>query len=523
MLRFLRKADSASTLLLLGLFLIWNWRLANVAALNPEHIVRADLLTLFAWKTAFFAGLALSLYAVTRAIRQSLQGIAYALVFWLLGASLVNAVSTGAVLQLAVNLTLVLAVIFIVGFVLTRHYEIASRVAAVFGAVVCGMQAQGVLDVLTTPSIDSTLSGLEADLPPPGAQESLPHIIYIVPDRYASNANLRAFYGYSNEHFTAELETRGFHVWDAQNANYPKTFASLASTLNSEYLDPVVKRIPKDATSHNYLSPLIQDFAAQRALQARGYEYTHIGSWWEPTKQNASADYNFDDESLIFNLLTRIYLEQTPLVFLLAEAESQKTPCEIVDDKAALVRERAREERPQFVFWHSLVTHDPYIFDPTGACRDESEERYFYRDYDARTAAYLQHIEHFNRITLKLIDEVRADASRDIIIVIQSDEGPFPEALVRSSEMPGINEYDFLAAPLQEMQRKHGVFNAIYLPSRDYESAQALSSPVNNFRLIFRELTGADIPLLPDRAYSFKYDHQPYDLEDVSERIEARE
>lgn len=522
MLGLLRKADRDSVLLMVGLFLIWNWRLASVTALNPQHVVRGDLLTLFAWKTAIFVGLALGLFVITRNLQQTLLGIAYAIVFWLLGANLVIAALSGAILQVGLYLILIIAAAFIVRYVITRHQEITSQIVAIFGAVVVGMQVPGLFGVITAPNVNAELSGLEADLPADvsGAQ---PHVIYIVPDRYASNANLRALYDFSNTAFTDELDALGFHVWNDQYANYPKTFISLASTLNGEYLDPVLERIPETAPSYSHLTPLIQDFAARRALQARGYEYTHIGSWWGPTKRNAFADQNFNDESLPFNQLTKVYLEETPLIFLLAQAEAQRTPCEIVEDKTALIREQVRAERPQFIFWHAFVTHDPYIFEADGSCRDLDEERYFAEDYEARTTAYLQHIEHFNRITLELIEGVRADASREVIIVIQSDEGPYPEALVRAGEETGLTDYNFLSAAPSEIARKQGVFNAIYLPSRDYAAAEALTTPVNNFRLIFRELTGTPIPLLPDRAYSFEYEHQPYALEEISTNLRAEE
>ena len=41
--------------------------------------------------------------------------------------------------------------------------------------------------------------------------------------------------------------------------------------------------------------------------------------------------------------------------------------------------------------------------------------------------------------------------------------------------------------------------------------------------LFFRELTGEAVPLLPDRAYSFASEAQPYDLEEVSAELRAAE
>ncbi|MEO1553601.1 MAG: hypothetical protein AAFR82_06660, partial [Pseudomonadota bacterium] len=277
------------------------------------------------------------------------------------------------------------------------------------------------------------------------------------------------------------------------------------------------------AKSYSYMNPLIKDFAARRALQARGYSYTHIGTWWGPTKANPWADYNYNDETLPIDELTKAYLQFTPLVFLLEQVDAQKTDCEIIDDKVELIHKQVQSPTPQFIFWHSLLTHAPYVFEDDGSCRHPKQERNFIADYDARQQIYLKHIEQFNRISLELIDSVFRDASRDVIIVIQSDEGPFSEGLVQAANGSRKTPYNYLEAPLQDIKRKHGVFNAIYFPSRDYEAARDLRSPVNNFRLIFRELSGQSVPLLPDKAYSFEFDHYPYDLQDISQELQSDE
>lgn len=510
-------------LLSLGLFLLWNWRLASVTALNPEHIDRAEWLQLFGWKTAAFLTLSLCLFAAFRKMRPTLLGVACFIVFWLLGRNLIAAIHDFDLLSIVLQLVMLGGAMFIVCYAIIKHFEVTALAVAIYGGVVVGMQAPGLYSVLSTKSLNQTLSGFETDMAAMSGDlltdENLPHIIYIVPDRYASNKKLNSLYDYSNASFTSELEARGFYVWDDQYANYPKTFMSLASTLNADYLDSLTQKIPRKATSYSYLSPLIRDFAVRRALQARGYDYTHVGAWWTPTKRNLLADRNFNDQRVPFDQLTQVYIEQTPLVFLLVRAEAQKTVCEVIDDKVEFIREQVRSDGPQFVFWHTLITHDPYIFGDDGTCRSEKTDRIFARDYERRKQAYLNHIEHFNRISLDLIDSVFQNSTRDVILVIQSDEGPYPESLVLASNDLSPSPYNYLAASLSEKQRKHGVFNAIYLPSQDYDAARDLRTPVNNFRLIFRELTGQPIRLLPDRVYSFEMDHHPYELTDISQDL----
>ena len=66
-----------------------------------------------------------------------------------------------------------------------------------------------------------------------GKPSDLPDIFYVIPDRYASRATLVKEFGFDNGSFYAELRKRGFFVSENSWSNYPKTFQSMASTLNS--------------------------------------------------------------------------------------------------------------------------------------------------------------------------------------------------------------------------------------------------------------------------------------------------
>jgi len=518
MWRAFQRLDRAALLLLLGLFLLWNWRFASVTAHNHPYLIPSDVLQLFAWKTLAFIGVLSGLFLVTRSVQRTLIGVTFCVIMWLFGGALVSAVVSADVLKVVFYSVLIVGVAVLAGYMIKAYPKPSGSLVAVYGAVLCGLQAPGVFAALTTSTVQDPLKGFETSLPL-DLNEPLPHIIYVVPDRYASNAVLRSQYGFSNEGFTEELSALGFHIWDNQYANYPKTFQSLASTLNSDYLDPVLEGVGEKRTSYSYLTPLIQDFAARRALQERGYSYKHIGSWWEPTRLNSWANETFADVTLPHAEITRAYFEVTPLKGLLAQAEAKRTPCEIVDEKLSFIRHSIESETPQFILWHTLMTHDPYIFNDDGSCRDLDEDRHFVNVYDDRKTEYIKHVEHFNRIMLELITSVFRESERDVIFVIQSDEGPFPKDLVRAVYGTDQEPYNYWQASQTDKRQKHGIFNAIYLPSQAYDEAIGLRSPVNNFRLIFRELTGQDIPLLPDRFYSFEFDHHPYNLRDISDEL----
>ncbi len=117
-----------------------------------------------------------------------------------------------------------------------------------------------------------------------------PDVYYIILDRYAGEDTLREVYGYDNSAFYEALEERGFTIAHHSWAGYFKTALSLVSSLSMDYLDP---------TAYNQSSPdnfgaihaaLQHRLAAPATLKELGYEYVHIGNWWEPSSKNVDAD-----------------------------------------------------------------------------------------------------------------------------------------------------------------------------------------------------------------------------------------
>jgi len=71
------------------------------------------------------------------------------------------------------------------------------------------------------------------------SRQELPDIYYIILDDYARSDILKDLYHYDNTAFMAWLRARGFYTADESHSNYSQTMLSLASSLNSVYLDPI--------------------------------------------------------------------------------------------------------------------------------------------------------------------------------------------------------------------------------------------------------------------------------------------
>ncbi|MGH2429031.1 MAG: hypothetical protein ACRDGV_09145 [Candidatus Limnocylindria bacterium] len=346
-----------------------------------------------------------------------------------------------------------------------------------------------------------------------------PDIYYIVLDRYASAKALDETYGFDNSAFYAALEERGFYVAAQSHANYIKTPLSLVSTLDMDYLNGEALRASASSGGDN--GPI------HRALRGRlvvpswlkelGYEYIQVANWWEPTRDNVDADRVFRYEG---QTEFTAALLQTTLVRAWAEPSEPGDPWSWPVLRAHSEYELDRLEEipslpgPKFVFAHLLLPHDPYVFDVDGSFMDREQVA-----EQGHPESYLRQLQFISGRILDIIDGIIEDSGPDSIILLQSDEGPFP-ARYRSDEM----DFDWLhEASDAELEEKLGILNAYRLPGVDPEQAGLTQSisPVNSFRIVFGEYFAADLPLLPDRIYAHRSNNRFYDFFEVTHRLRA--
>jgi hypothetical protein len=351
----------------------------------------------------------------------------------------------------------------------------------------------------------------------PADPERLPDVYNIILDRYASSLALDEIYDFDNEPFLTQLEERGFSVARRAHANYIKTPLSLGSSLNLDYLDvQALKAAAEDGAdrepAHRLLS---QHLVVPAALKDLGYRYYHIANWWTPSATNVDADrvfqYEGQDE---FSTV----LAQTTLLRAFNEPEAAPTdPWDWRVLRAHTDYELARLDEiptlpgPKFVFAHLLIPHDPYVFDADGSFMDRAQV-----SAQGQPESYRRQLTYTNARMLRLIDRIVAGSGRDAIIVLQADEGPFPERY-------RANEWGFKwrEAGDAELEEKFGILFAMRVPGANLEGAGFHDgiTPVNTFRLIFNARFGTDLPLLPDRTWAHEDLYHFYDFFEITDRL----
>ncbi|HEY7847640.1 MAG TPA: hypothetical protein VIC83_05560 [Candidatus Limnocylindria bacterium] len=333
-----------------------------------------------------------------------------------------------------------------------------------------------------------------------------PDIYYIILDRYANADTLSQIYQFDNEPFLRELEERGFtiarHAW----ANYFKTALSLYSSLNMRHIDPEALGIDMSRPSgfREIQAALRDHLAVPTALKSIGYDYVHLGGWWEPTASNTDADvslrYQGSTEFVSAVWATTMLSLIWPPVYGGTGPDGETMPFGELARDAAMYTFDALEDAagrpgPTFVFAHVLLPHPPYIFNADGSPVDRNTA-----NHRPERINYIEQLQWTNRRVLQAIDRLTAHApdEPDPIVIVQADEGPFPPAFSRNE-----GGFQWLDASPREIQQKFGILNAVRLPGVDPASFgfNDESSPVNQFRIVFNAYFGTDLPLLPDETY----------------------
>jgi hypothetical protein len=341
-------------------------------------------------------------------------------------------------------------------------------------------------------------------LPPPIPAVMPDHprdIYYIILDRYASASSLSEFFGYDNTPFLNELRDRGFVIADDAWANYLKTAFSLVSSLSMDYLDGDALRDGDPATFGPIFARLQDHLTVPLTLTDLGYEYVHIGNYWEPTSTNVDADlvlrYEEGSEFGAAVWSTTALSPLSPPVRI--DTDSEVT--QLYQDARGhalfgfnAVEDAASRPGPTYTFAHILMPHPPYVFNLDGSMPTPEEMK-------SRTEEqqYVIQLEWTNQRVLQMLDTIMdAPPDQQPIVILQADEGPWPHAFTADEK-----NFQWLKASAAQIRQKYGILNAMYLPGVDPAAAGFTqeTSPVNEFRIVFNAYFGTDLPILPNDVY----------------------
>ncbi len=371
---------------------------------------------------------------------------------------------------------------------------------------------------------DVALAAREAEAGDVGtvSAESRPDIYWIILDRYGSDDVVRDYYDHDISPFLEQLRKRGLYIAEAATANYLKTVSNLVAARNMEYLDG--DELLERAAATDDWGPLYRDmkgsFGILEFLRPLGYRFIYSGSHWDYVASHDEADVNYvlDDEQDEFGgiLGETTLLQAAEMLGGVAPSDTRQRYWLRTHFQWESLHDTIRLGSPKFVHAHIAVPHKPYIFEPDGRFvpKDVELER-------TREENYANNAEFANASVLSLVDALlAADPEHPPIIVIQSEEGPWPKRF--EDEGSGFSWTD--EATDEELHEKFGILLAFFMPGLPGDRAEEAGlyssiSLVNEFRVILNHYFGTEYELLPDRNYVWPAQSQIYEFVDVTDRV----
>jgi hypothetical protein len=302
---------------------------------------------------------------------------------------------------------------------------------------------------------------------------------------------LRTVYNFDNSEFLDGLRRRGFLVADKSCSNYSHTLLSLASSLNMTYLEDLGHTLQAHDRNKKAIFSMTHGNRVSRFFKSQGYRYATNLTVYEVTGVSETADVTY---SLTSPWIRGEFVDR----LMGSTAASLFRPNKVDYHRHALesIRDAARLEGPKFVFWHLLLPHNPFVFDRHGNVTQAAYSR-MDDDDESRKQPYLDQMMFLNGKMLQIVDDILKSSRTPPIIIIQGDHGPMAKMPRRSSG----NQKAWLPSAAERMP----ILNAYLVPDAVRAKLYPAITPVNTFRILFSELFGADLPLLPDRSYFCHY------------------
>lgn len=410
--------------------------------------------------------------------------------------------------------------------------------------IIFGGQVVAFVGMLPTIIRESRVVPTELQKPNGNTNPERPDVYYIVLDRYANGDVLREQVGYDNSRFTDGLRDSGFVVNDSAYANYPFTTISISSTLNAQYTNDYVAPFKNENVQPRTLyHNLIYQSSVIKAFKDAGYTYHNVGSWYGASNRAPLADHNYiwKDRLTIFGkskiLRGMEGIEFSKSIFYrfaklggvskwplkhetLSQIDEVRTQLSVLNSLSTTPSSGGR-----FIFSHILVPHPAYYFNADGSLNP-----FPLSDHNSQTnkQKYQGQLEFINTQMEKLVTNVKQQSKDKAVIILNADEGPYPEDIIPTLLQPNLDltndgsPIDYVNMPSWTndwLRIKYGVLQAAHIPAAMPADMESLSS-VNVFRIVLNRYLGYDLDYLPQCHYGFtKGAVFHYNYADITEKL----
>lgn len=364
-----------------------------------------------------------------------------------------------------------------------------------------------------------TIEWRHHDLPSAGEgrTQSPPDIYWIIPDGYSRADVLANIYAYDDQPFLDALRDRGFHIPPQAVSHYSKTANSVASTLNLDYIQDLLRGDLEQSFDWVFIRNLLDENRVARFLKTLGYRSLTVLSQYD------NLDWPADlrtSESWFLNFYEVRLLERTPIPALsrvmgfpiLYEHHRART-------RHALqwASQTAKLPGPKFVFVQVVTPHPPFIFGPDGEPVDPPQPYSWKGGLDFQNQpgssledyreGYLNQVRYLHEPLIEVVDAIQAASAQPPVIIILSDHGASSGEWLTDLSHP-------------EAVERFGVLCALSLPGVDADEIPDDLASVNVFRLIFNQYFDTGLDMLESKQFHLvgeqPYHYMPVELPQVS-------
>ncbi len=339
---------------------------------------------------------------------------------------------------------------------------------------------------------ENWINSLNARVP-----DELPDIYHIVLDAHTRLDVLRDVYGYDAGDLERFLEEEGFHIADKSYSNYNRTYPSLTSMLNFEYVQTLVPDLRENSIDWNLLNEHKGNPRIVRIFKELGYRYVVLQNGWEKEEGEYADTFIGPQHSLrgiYVNEFDNGVLAMTPIPFVFRRFSPGLMHFSAFDRERIVwslqyMTKIHIEKGPKFVFAHLMSPHRPILFGPNGETIENFPDLEQLRMSDPEKAAegVRGQTQYLHTHLRKIVGSLKEHSGGRAIILINSDHG---EALA---------PYD---DEINHVWQQNANLLALYLPPEmDRSQLEDEQSLVNTYRIILNAAFGTELPLLEDRIF----------------------
>ncbi|MHC4106025.1 MAG: hypothetical protein ACYSR9_13870 [Planctomycetota bacterium] len=335
-----------------------------------------------------------------------------------------------------------------------------------------------------------------------------PNIYYIILDAYVGNDVLKESFDYDNSWFIEQLDKRGFFTAGQSRSNYVKTFLSLTSSMNYDYLNEFAEQIGAGSADRRPMRELLRNNRVFRFLKRYGYSIVAFPTGFQFTELKnvdvymSGGLWSLDDFSgeLIYN---------TPVAALVQIFTNQSFK-DVLHRRRVMysfdhLADTVEMEAPIFVFAHIACPHKPFVLDEDGRSISTSKASGEYSPEEM----YVSQMKYVNKKVIEVVDNLLANSAQRPIIILQADHGVRWRLDSKQLERNTPEIY----------KEAFSILNSYYLPGCDYSQLYDSITPVNTFRVVLNHYFGTDMELLEDESY-FSVQARLYDFVNVTEELD---